>query len=996
MYLNCHTYYSFKYGTMSPEELLLEASRCDVNQMVLTDINSTAGCLNFVRLSQQYQKKAILGIDFRNGAKQQFIGVAKNNEGFRELNEYLSAHLHEKKKFPDTAPDFQHVFIIYPFSGLQRSSLKAHEFLGVAPEDLSKLRFSSIPYDEEKLVILRTVTFRNKRDFNAHRLLRAIDNNTLLSKLPKAEEGQVEHKMLPAEELADKYQDFPSTISNTEKLLENCSISFDFGETAHLNMKSYTGSEEGDYQLVRRLCQRGLKYRYAKPGKEILERIEKELTAIRQKNFLAYFLINCKIVSYARKKGYFYVGRGSGANSIIAYLLRITDVDPIELDLYFERFINLYRKSPPDFDLDFSWRDREDVTRFIFEYFGRKEPGRVALLATYSTFQYRATIRELSKVFGLPPHETDRLASGRQPHDHMSSLVLKYGQLISGFPSHMSVHAGGILIAERSIYNYTATSLPPKGFPVSHFDMIIAEDVGLHKFDILGQRGLGKIKDTLQIIRTNQPEAEAVDIHDIKKFKEDDAVKAILREGQAIGCFYVESPGMRMLLKKLKVDTYLSLVAASSIIRPGVAKSGMMREYILRFRDPERVKEAHPVLLKIMPDTFGVMVYQEDVIKVAHYFAGLDLGEADVLRRGMSGKFRAREEFQKVKDQFFLNCKEKGHAPELAADVWRQIESFAGYAFAKGHSASYAVESYQSLYLKAHFPLEFMVSVLNNGGGFYDKELYLHEARMHGAEIMAPNINRSNADFTIEGKKIYIGFASIKELEVHVIERILHARRNNIFLNLNDFVKRVSISLEQLTLLIRAGAFRFTGKSKKELLWQAHMMLSKKKSSNPMPSLFESPSKEFKLPKLYTYRFEDAFEEMELLGFPLCNPFELLKEPINVAQVLRCRNFPDHLNKTIDFPAYLVAIKSTRTSKGDHMNFGTFLDYEGDFLDTVHFPSVAAKFPFQGRGVYLITGKVVEDFGYYSIEVQAMKKLPFIDDPRYTDDVKSLELVQTV
>src|SRR5699024_8639666 len=220
-------------------------------------------------------------------------------------------------------------------------------------------------------------------------------------------------------------------------------------------------------------------------------------------------------------------------------------------------------------------------------------------------------------------------------------------------------------------------------------DMVVAEDIGLYKFDILSQRGLGKIQDGVDVVQYNNPDLPPFDIHDIQRFKKDKKIKSMLRNADAIGCFYVESPAMRMLMRKLQVDDYLGLVAASSVIRPGVAKSGMMREYILRYRFPEKRKEAHPILFNIMPETYGVMVYQEDVIKVAHHFGGLNLSEADMLRRGMSGKYRSKEEFQKVKNQYFENCKNAGHSETLAAEIWRQIESFAGYSFAKGHSASY-------------------------------------------------------------------------------------------------------------------------------------------------------------------------------------------------------------------------------------------------------------------------------------------------------------------
>lgn len=987
MYLNTHTYYSFKYGTMSPEQLLKHARSCGVRRLALTDINSTAGALNFVRLARINDMEPVLGIDFRNGNDQQFVGIARNNEGFRELNDFLSEHLHKEKEIPARAPAFENCFVVYPLDKAPQH-LHSNEYVGVKPDELIKLKFSKRHNDEERLVALQPATFRDKRDFNAHRLLRAIDNNILLSKLSEAEQGLETDRLIPVEELKKAYGDLTYIVDNTVQLLERCTINFEFGDNqVMLNKSTYTRSAENDYKLIRRLCEEGIKYRYPDAGPEIFKRMETELDIIRQKDYVAYFLINWDIVKYARKKGYFYVGRGSGANSIVAYILRITDVDPVDLDLYFERFINLYRKNPPDFDIDFSWRDREDVTDYIFRRFKN-----CALLAAYSTFQYRAMIREIGKVFGLPPHEIEALADERVRNpDRMGALVLKYAKLIEGFPSHLSVHAGGILISEKHIHNYSATSLPPKGFPTVHFDMLVAEDIGLYKFDILGQRGLGKIKDSLALIRENNPDHTPFDIHDIRKLKEDEIVKSILREGKAIGCFYVESPAMRMLLRKLRVDNYLGLVAASSIIRPGVSKSGMMREYILRFRYPERRKEAHPVMMSIMPETFGVMVYQEDVIKVAHYFAGLNLGEADVLRRGMSGKFRSRAEFQQVKQKFFENCEQKGHSKELTAEIWRQIESFAGYAFAKGHSASYAVESYQSLFLKAHYPIEYMVSTLNNGGGFYSRELYLHEARMHGATVEPPCVNTSQMECIVRGKTIYLGFMMVKDLEDALVQQLLWVRMKGSFKGLDDFVSRVSVSLEQLSLLIRVGAFRFTGRSKKELLWEAHFMLGSTGKSKPVSGLFDAPVKKPAIPKLYSYKYEDAFEELELLDFPLCDPFELLRDGLEVTTAVR--DLPRHLDREVVIYGYLVAIKNTRTSGGKRMYFGAFLDHEGEFIDTVHFPPVAERYPFQGRGIYKITGKVVEEFDFCSVEVTAMEKLRWIEDPRTTEDVEGLEVV---
>jgi len=749
------------------------------------------------------------------------------------------------------------------------------------------------------------------------------------------------------------------------------------------NQRTYTGDEEEDLLLLKSLCAEGFTYRYPQATEQITERIKKELDTIQQMGFVSYFLMNWDIVNYARSKGYFYVGRGSGANSIIAYLLRITNVDPIELDLYFERFINLYRKNPPDFDIDFSWTDRDDVTAYIFKRFEN-----AALVATYNTFQYRAVIRELGKVFGLPKAEIDQLSRGNVTSfdsNHLAHLVLRYGKYIHGFPSHLSIHSSGIIISELPIHYFTATFMPPKGYPTIQFDMHTCEDVGLFKFDILSQRGLGKIKDAITLVQKNRPEEPAIDIDDINRFKIDQKIKELLRSANAIGCFYVESPAMRMLLRKLQVDNYLGLVAASSVIRPGVAKSGMMQAYIQRYRHPEKRKEAHPVLLELMPETYGVMVYQEDVIKVAHFFAGLTLGEADKMRRGMSGKFRSREEFQEVKATFFSNCSAKGHSYEITAEVWRQTESFAGYAFAKGHSASYAVESYQSLFLKAYYPIEYMVATVNNYGGFYSTELYIYEARKFGAVIHLPCVNKSDYYTSLQGQDVYIGFHLIHSFGTENAVRIEKEReKNGEFQDFDDFLDRVPISLEQLSLLIRIDAFRFTGKNKRTLMWEAHIKTSKESTKEKFTTdLFRVKKLDFAIPELYHSWEEDAFDQLELLGFPLYSPFSICTD--DSTENILANDLRNYKNATIWIKGYLIHAKRTTTSNEQKMFFGTFLDVEGEWLDTVHFPDIAQRYPFRGKGIYKVRGKVIVDYDCVTIEANYMEKLGVIEDPRYTN-----------
>jgi DNA polymerase-3 subunit alpha len=981
MFLNCHSHFSFKYGTMSVEALIAEAKGKKLDALALTDINCTAGIFPFIRAAQKSGIHPVIGIDFRNVTQQQYIGLARNQEGLYELNRHLSDHLVHKKEFTSKAPAFENSFVIYPLPE-KLIPLRENEFVGVHPGQLNRLISSPWFRKKEKLVLLQPATFSSKVQFSAHRLLRSIDLNTLLSKLPKEAQGDATDQFYTYADLVSRCESHSYLLVNAQKLLEQCQFSFYF--QAVKNRRDILGSDWEDFDFLRQETFKGALRRYPALQPEVSKRIEKELELIQQKGFVSYFLINYDIITFAQHRNFYHVGRGSGANSIVAYCLGITDVDPIELDLYFERFINLYRENPPDFDIDFSWTDRDEVTDYIFQKYNRDKVEHVALLGSYSTFQYNSVFRELGKVFGLPKSDIESLIhfankEGYEP-DQFGKLIIKYSQVLHDMPSHLTIHACGILIAHKPIHYYTATDMPPKGFPLAHIDMHIAEDIGLHKFDILSQRGLGHIKSAIETIYQNQ--GVKVDIREVDKFKKDPKIKEMLRTGHTIGAFYVESPAMRMLLAKMKADEYLELVAASSIIRPGVARSGMMREYILRHVDEERRKTAHPVLAEIMPETYGIMVYQEDVIKVAHYFAGLSLGEADVLRRGMSGKSRSKDEFQRIREKFFSNCKEMGREDKVAAEVWYQIESFAGYSFAKGHSASFAVESYQSMYLKAHFPLEFMVGVVNNFGGFYHTEFYIHELRMNGADIQAPHINESEYLTRITGKTVYLGLIHMKFLEKTTVEKLLLERRENgAFLGLADFVARVAVSLEQLLILIRITCFRFTGKTKQELLWEAHFILNKKKAIPATNELFRSGGLSFgnrqpEIPLLEAVDIrQEILDQIDILEFPLDSPFHLVKD--QSIQGIKAKDLQSHLGKTVMILGYLVTVKYTRTVKGEVMNFGTFLDRDGDWIDTVHFPPIVKKHPFKGRAIYRIEGKVTEEFGFYSIEVNLLERMAY-------------------
>lgn len=978
MYLSAHSYYSLRYGTMSPERLTDEAVRNGVKAMALTDINNTMATVEFVRLCRERGIHPVAGIDFRNGDEKLYTGIALNNMGFRELNEFLSQYNEKKEKLPSRPPLFNDVVVVYPWSS-KPERLRENEYLGVGPGDLNRLMTSPLRRKPERLVVWHSASFSGPDDFDLHRHLRAIDHNIILSKLEPQNMASPRDYMIPADLLACAYTDYPVIVRNTESLLAGCSIDFDF-ETVK-NKQCFTTSRYDDKVLLEKLAMEGLLYRYGGTNTEAERRVRHELQIIDKLGFSSYFLITWDMIRYSMSRGYYHVGRGSGANSVVAYCLKITNVDPIELDLYFERFINPKRTSPPDFDIDYSWRERDDVLDYIFKRYGKKH---TALIGTVSTFKGRSIFRELGKVYGLPKEEIDLLVEEPESEMNENSItaqIYETGRKMVDFPNLRSIHAGGVLISEEPITCYTALDLPPKGLPTTQWDMYVAEELGFEKLDILSQRGIGHIGDAAAIVKQNT--GLGIDVHRVHEFKTDPQVIKQLKEGETNGCFYIESPAMRGLLKKLRCDNYISLVAASSIIRPGVARSGMMKEYIHRFHHPKDFVYLHPVMEQQLKETYGVMVYQEDVIKVCHHFAGLDLADADVLRRAMSGKYRSGREFERIRERFFSNCRERGYPETLSAEVWRQISSFAGYSFSKAHSASYAVESFQSLYLKSHFPLEFMVAVINNFGGFYRSWVYFNEARRCGANIHLPCVNEGEHLTCIKGKDIYIGFVHVQNLEEQLVQRMLEERkRHGAFRGLEDFLTRVPMGREQAVILIRTDALRFTGFSKKELLWQAHLMLGKAKDTEPSRELFPRKRKEFTLPPLEQSSIEDAYDEMELLGFPVSlSHFDLLQTRFR-GEVM-ARQLSENVGKQVRMLGNLVCLKNVYTIRREFMHFGAFLDAEGEFFDSVNFPASLKKYPFKGYGVYLMLGKVVEEFGFPSVEIEKMVKMPFQPDPRY-------------
>lgn len=978
MYLNCHSFHSLRYGTLSLDELVSQALACDVTTLALTDIHTVTGIYDFARVCQKAGIKPVVGMEFRDACNRLlYIALAKNKSGIAEICRLLTTHNCEGIPLPATTPHFNEAITIYPISNAP-DQLKPGEYIGIRPNQRNMLIGTAWKQKADQLVILQPVTISDTVQHNLHRILRAIDKNVVLTKLSQDDFCRADEIMKPQSELYALFEQYPRLIANTQKVLDDCNFEFDFSTPK--NKKHYTHDKESDKKLLTQLAQAGLKKRYGLNHTAARQRVEKELQVIDELGFCGYFLITWDIVQYSNSMGFMHIGRGSGANSILAYCLGITDICPLELDLYFERFLNLNRKTPPDFDIDWSWQERDVILRYIFDHYGKDH---VAFCGTNVEFKYRSIFREVGKVFGLPKEELDALATNpTNLHDSNSvaKKVQKYGQMLEKFPNQRSMHACGIIISEQPITNYTALEMPPKGFPITQFDMHIAEEIGFEKFDILSQRGIGHLNDAVKLIKQNQ--GIEVAIRDTSLSKNENRCNEFLSRGNTIGCFYIESPAMRGLLRRLKCDNYQTLVAASSIIRPGVAQSGMMKEYIFRHNHPDKFEYFHDVFKQHLGDTYGIMVYQEDVIKIAMHFGGLSAADGDILRRAMSGKGRSLSALQQVKENFFASCKEKGHPEDLTREVYRQIESFAGYSFCKAHSASYAVESYQSLYLKVYYPLEFLVAVINNMGGFYRTEVYVHEAKMSGAAVLNPCVNQSKYQTTLYGSTIYLGFMLLQGLESKTAQLIPKEReQNGAYQSLEDFIRRIPIGIEAIQLLIFSGAFRFTGKTKSELLIQARLLLINFKPENRELMLLCEPVKEYQLPVLERSVFEDAFDEIELLGFAVsCSPFDLLQTKYRGST--KAQDLVHCHRQEVKMLAYLISRKHVPTKRGT-MYFGTWIDAWGTYFDTAHFPDTLEQYPFEGGGCYLLLGKVEVDYHFPTITVLKMAKMPFIPDPRY-------------
>jgi DNA-directed DNA polymerase III PolC len=708
-------------------------------------------------------------------------------------------------------------------------------------------------------------------------------------------------------------------------------------------------------QTLRMRAEQGAIKRYGQITPRIQDRLDHELSVIEIKGYAPLFLIMEEIVSHARQLGIPISSRGSAASSLVAYCLEITTPDPLKLDLFFERFLNPARESPPDIDTDICSRRRDELINFVYQRFGDEH---VAMVATINRFRRRSALRETAKAYGytqdeiktfvdqLPHHwrggpsrrvdaPYEKLIQ-RYPGSRFQKLFADAASLI-GVPRHLSIHPGGMVISPGPLTDLVPTQLASKGVVITQFDLESVSHLGLVKIDLLGIRGLTVLGDVAQELQSRRPGSYPSSLDVLDEIPEQDPTTSeLLQAGRTIGCFQIESPGMRATLKEIQAHSMDDLMIALALYRPGPLTGGLKDAFVRRHRGEEEISHLHPALSAVLEETYGVILYQEQVLRIAHELAGLSLADADLLRRAMS-HFDPGEQMQTLKEKFIAGAWEHSQIPPgIAEHVWELMAAFAGYGFPKAHAASYAQISWRAAWSKAHHPAIFMAAVLANWGGYYRQPVYLNEARRMGLKLHAPHINYAQRQFSvnyIDGEpELFMGLDQVRELTRRTQKRILEGRP---FSSLADFLSRVDPRPLEAENLIRVGAFDGLGEIPRLLDvikrggWQGGQL-----------SLF---SFEFPfIPSADDWTLKEKVEaQKEILGASVvAHPLELHTDQIQAARALTTLEAANKIGEHIRVAGLRFTWQRRRNHNGEYIYLMDLEDLEGMLLvvisDEVH------------------------------------------------------------
>jgi error-prone DNA polymerase len=995
VFLENHSVYSLCEGTIFISELAAHAKSRGYRYLSICDTNGFYGIINFIQACEKNALKPVICARLVNSSFNGIL-VARNMKGYSRICGLITKIRQDtgfnikNKLLKDTDSGSSEGFSsdYFIITGDREMLLQGKTGIFAEINVLKKNYARDYSYAKSMgihPVLIYPVYFLKKEDIHTHILLRAIHQNKKLSALLPEEVQSKNSYPVDESEINSRYSFMEDAAKNTALIAERSCFEFSAGKAI---LPRYG---EDSFHRLKTLCLENLKRRYRTVSRAVTQRLEKELEIIRSKGFADYFLVVHDIV----KRSAFTCGRGSAAASIVSYLLFITHVDPIEHNLFFERFMNETRPDPPDIDVDFPWDTRDDILEYIFKKYSSSNS---AMVSNHVTFSVRSSVREVAKVYGLPENEISRITknikyyysratddfenysinSGSDLNGKPSPLMAKIyhdAVEINGRPRYLSVHCGGVVITPKPVHSYIPVEKAPKGVNLIQLEKDQAEDFGFVKIDVLGNRSLAVVRDTLELVKAHYGTTiryPALNPLDNKK-----TIK-MLAEGNTIGVFYVESPAMRQLQKKTRRGDYEHLVIHSSIIRP--AANMYIREYVERLHG-KPYRPLLPEMGEILKETYGIMCYQEDITKIALEVAGFPLAEACELRKVIPSK-RKNERKLQLKDLFYKNCIKRKIDPEIIDKIWNMIESFSGYSFCKPHSASYALLSFKACYLKAHYPAEFMGAVLKNQGGYYSPLAYLSEARRMGLKTQKPDINKSRNEYYGDRDTVYIGFMQIKNLSKEIVRKLVAERdKAGPYSGLLDFMDRTGATITDTVLLIKAECFRNIERyNQPQLLYMAHSWgnISEKAGHGNSGTIFPGAGSIFSgerslappplkdIPELQKVK-----NEIDLYGFVVSfQPMKLWRNKIKGRNVIRAEELPDFLGKKVMVAGILITAKTVPTKNDELMQFISFED-ETAIFETVFFPKVYKTFALRlhYQKAYILHGRVDSEFGVISLNV---------------------------
>ncbi len=987
VHLHVHSALSPNWGVHSPELLCARAAEMGFPAIALTDRNGLYAVPRFLAAAREAGIQPIIGCEAVT-AENRALLLARNQEGYANISRLIS-DLHCRKGFDliRALAELRRGVVVLSddarlLSALKRESQEAL-FVELSPGHALHRALALSRELQLPPVATSRALFLDRSDFHLHRVLRAIHLNSKLSRL-KTEDTAADSDLLhPAAKMADFFPHCPEALDNAELIAGLCRHDWDFSRTVFPAFRGF-GNDSAFAELQRRSLA-GALWRFGAVDATVQARLDKELAIIRDKGFSHYFLVVEEISKQSERT----CGRGSAAASLVAYCLGITHVDPIKHNLFFERFLNEGRTDPPDIDLDFPWDERDAILDFAFARYGAK---RAAMVANHVGFKGRSALREVAKVYGLPDFEikemTERISGFWKAEQTAAAVaghplfrgetlsadwleIMATARRLGGQLRHLSLHCGGLVIVPDEIRNYVPVELSRKGLPLIQWEKDQTEDAGLVKIDILGNRSLAVIRDAMAAAKA-QGGAE-IDYASWRPL-EDERTCSLLRRGLTIGCFYLESPSVRLLLRKIwsstappetfALDIFEVLVQASSIIRP--AANSFIQEYLARLQG-KSWSHLHPLLAGVLGETLGIAIYQEQITQIAMELAGFSASDGDQLRKVITKKHREKR-VADFRTKFFSGGLGKGVGQPVLEAVWAQILSFAGYSFCKPHSASYALLSAKAAFMKANHPAQFIAAVISNQGGYYSAFAYISEGRRLGLAILPPDINESEYRYLGAEKRLRVGLMQIDGLGRQSVERLLKERRESgNFSSFGNFLERVSVPRADAERLVKAGCFDSLAgtEHRPALLWE---LLHFQQQSTGL--LFEQKTQ---LPQAPPYDAQTVLrQEVESLGFPVTqHPLALYRaawqrhEPIKGSELIKFSG------KWVTMVGWWISTKAVEDKFGRAMEFVSFEDVTAIY-DATFFPDVYARFcrKLSQRRPYLLKGMVEEEFGVATLRVK--------------------------